>query len=563
MSIILGSSGAGKTTLFRVLRGTQKLDSGEIRLDGVALSGNSISGQLRSAYVAQDDLLLPQLTVYQTVMHAARMRYRPHHDPSTSNPVHAAEEERAQMVAEVLHMMSLTAVAHTPIDRLSGGQRRRTSIAVELVSRPRVLFCDEITTGLDATTAVDVMRYLGRAAAASGITIVCILHQPRKEILALCPYVTVLAKGGRCVYSGPTAALGAHFGTSGKPRGSNIADWVVDCISGRVEGVHVDALHAAWKRKEQQAEEHFPIGEVRVEQKLPNREVDSSFLVQLAYLTRRACLVNVLSIPQIALDVLVHVIAGAVIGVGFVSNPLYRPPLPVQYIPFCPPPIRTAFCILPETDNLPRLGIYICMALGLACSTIATRTFGAEKSIYFREFAAGLRPSAYVVAKSIAEVPLLVLNALAFTCTLTIVLAPSSLFGPLLALMICFELVYSCIGYLASCLLNRAFAPLLALTAALLSGLGTGAAQSVKDMGPMGYVSFARWFGEAWYILNIREERFTAGQRVTVRDFAENRQFYYNMDNLGVDFAVLILFAIVFRVLVWVLLRWAAKRHRV
>ena len=197
LTAILGGSGSGKTTLLNTI--SERMISSRLTQKGAV----SFNGQLgvhsaRHAYVMQQDILLPTLTVRETLQYAADLRLPP---PTTA-------EDRKRIVEEVILELGLKECANTRIGNhqhrgCSGGEKRRVSIGVQLLANPSVLFLDEPTTGLDATSAFQLVRTL-KNLATKGRTIITTIHQPRSEIWDLFDNLIILTKGSP-VYSGPTA----------------------------------------------------------------------------------------------------------------------------------------------------------------------------------------------------------------------------------------------------------------------------------------------------------------------------------------------------------------------
>ena len=140
---IVGPSGAGKTTLLEAIAGVAPLTTGSVRLDGIDLHANP--GTFRSVlgYVPQDDIIHADLSLQHTLRYSARLRL-----PSATT---GAEVDDA--VREAIHAVGLTGQADVRVGSLSGGQRKRASIAAELLTDPHVFFLDEPTSGLDPVTA--------------------------------------------------------------------------------------------------------------------------------------------------------------------------------------------------------------------------------------------------------------------------------------------------------------------------------------------------------------------------------------------------------------------------
>lgn len=178
LTAIIGGSGSGKTTMLNTM--AERIKSRRLTITGNTLfNGQRGINSIRSAYVMQQDVLLPTLTVRETLQYSANLRLPP---PTT-------EAERKKVVEEAILELSLKECADTRIGNnihkgCSGGEKRRTSIGVQLLSNPSVLFLDEPTTGLDATSAFQLVRTL-KSLAGKGRTIITTIHQPRSEIWGL------------------------------------------------------------------------------------------------------------------------------------------------------------------------------------------------------------------------------------------------------------------------------------------------------------------------------------------------------------------------------------------
>lgn len=217
LTAILGGSGSGKTTLLNTL--AARISSSRLSVDGNTAFRNVSAGQdldgpggtiqsVRHAYVMQQDILLPTLTVRETLRYSADLRL----PPSTTT------EERMRVVEEVILELGLKECADTRIGDhahkgCSGGEKRRVSIGVQLLSNPSVLFLDEPTTGLDSTSAFQLVRTL-KTLAEKGRTIITTIHQPRAEIWELFDNLVVLTKGSP-VFSGPAPECAPWFADLG------------------------------------------------------------------------------------------------------------------------------------------------------------------------------------------------------------------------------------------------------------------------------------------------------------------------------------------------------------
>lgn len=249
LTAIIGSSGSGKTSLLNLMAGRMSLSRATVA-GCTTFNGSTNIDSVRSAYVMQEDVLIPTLTVRETLRYSADLRLPP---PTT-------QEERRAIVEQVILELGLKECADTRIGTTahkgcSGGEKRRTSIGVQLLANPSVLFCDEPTTGLDATSAFQIIRTLKRLAQ-DGRTVIVSIHAPRSEIWSLFDNVILLARGS-ALYSGPVSESVAHFEQCGHilPPFVNPAEFLIDlaAIDNRTEEleaashVRVENLRQAWQ----------------------------------------------------------------------------------------------------------------------------------------------------------------------------------------------------------------------------------------------------------------------------------------------------------------------------
>ncbi len=198
MMAVLGPSGAGKSTLLGALTGLRPATSGRVFCGGLDLYTHYEGLRRRIGYVPQDDLVQPELTVAQSIDYAARLRFSP--DVSAS--------ERDARVQEVIGELGLAHRAGVRVGALSGGQRKRVSMALELLTKPSLLFLDEPTSGLDPGYERSVMALLRRLAD-GGRTVILVTHSV--ESLHMCDRILCLAPGGRTAWFGPPEETAAYF----------------------------------------------------------------------------------------------------------------------------------------------------------------------------------------------------------------------------------------------------------------------------------------------------------------------------------------------------------------
>ncbi|BCX12993.1 MAG: ABC transporter ATP-binding protein [Thermosynechococcus sp.] len=195
---IVGGSGAGKSTLLDALNGFRPATEGTVLVNGYDLYRYFGTYRTQIGYVPQDDIIHRQLTVAQALDYAARLRL----------PADFSDQERQEQVNRVLAELELTAQRHVLVKELSGGQRKRVSIGVELLTRPSLFFLDEATSGLDPGTETQMMRLL-RQLADQGRTILLITHATKNVML--CDLVVFLARGGHLAYFGPPDQALSYF----------------------------------------------------------------------------------------------------------------------------------------------------------------------------------------------------------------------------------------------------------------------------------------------------------------------------------------------------------------
>jgi ABC transport system ATP-binding/permease protein len=195
---ILGTSGAGKSTLLDALCGIRPPTSGRILIANEPLRLYLSHRLTACGYVPQDDIVHTELTVRQAVWFSARMRL-PHGTPP---------EVLDQCVAHTLRQLGLEERASVQVHRLSGGQRKRVSIAAEILARPAILFLDEPSSGLDPATEFKLMEQL-RELANTGCTVICTTHV--MENVYLFDRLLIMT-AGRLVFSGPPQSAREHFG---------------------------------------------------------------------------------------------------------------------------------------------------------------------------------------------------------------------------------------------------------------------------------------------------------------------------------------------------------------
>jgi ABC-type multidrug transport system ATPase subunit len=189
---LVGASGAGKTTLMNALAGFNPANGAKSRVlvNGRNLYTHMDEYRSEMGYVPQEDIIHRELTVYKALDYAAQLRM----------PADTSKKERHQRVMEVIEELGLTRQKNNAITALSGGQRKRVSMGVELLTKPGLFFLDEATSGLDPGTETEMMELL-RELADGGRTVILVTHATKNVMM--CDQVVFLAKGGYLAYFGP------------------------------------------------------------------------------------------------------------------------------------------------------------------------------------------------------------------------------------------------------------------------------------------------------------------------------------------------------------------------
>lgn len=413
---VLGASGSGKSTLVdalanRIAKGSLK---GSVTLNGEPLESRLL--KVISAYVMQDDLLFPMLTVEETLMFAAEFRL----------PRTLSKSKKRMRVQALIDQLGLRNAAKTVIGDeghrgVSGGERRRVSIGIDIIHDPIILFLDEPTSGLDSTSAYMVVKVLQRIAQ-SGSIVVMTVHQPSYRILGLLDRLLFLSRG-QTVYSGSPTSLPLFFSEFGHPipENENRTEFALDLIrelEGSPGGTRsLVEFNKSWQSMKQGARNSEPdrnglslkeaIGASISRGKLVSGATNDAspasmvptfanpFWIEMAVLSKRS-ITNSRRMPE-----LFGIRLGAVLVTGFI--------------------LATMFW---QLDNSPkgvqeRLG-FIAFAMSTTFYTCADAlpVFLQERYIFMRETAYNAyRRWSYVLSHSLVALPALVLLALAFSAT--------------------------------------------------------------------------------------------------------------------------------------------------
>ncbi|KAF6254331.1 hypothetical protein COO60DRAFT_1703369 [Scenedesmus sp. NREL 46B-D3] len=490
--VLQGITGAGKTTLMNALAGKASYGvvTGTITINGKP-SGLDRHKRLLG-FVPQDDIMYRNLTVEENLTYSARFRL-----PASTTAV-----QRLEVVASAIAVLGLADVRHALIGDeevrgISGGQRKRVNVGLELVAEPSLLFLDEPTSGLDSTASKLVVQGLKRVAQ-TGVTVTAVVHQPSYKTFCLFDDLLLLAKGGLTAYCGTQRDVRGYFEGLGFtiPEHMNPADAYLDIISGSVltaTGQTLD-IPASW-RSQQALLGLGPGGaapaaaaaagggagagrsssSMQEGEQLPGLEAGSS----PAAVTQQ--LSSLLAGLRSALLLWLAVVAAAARDAVSSARNAAADQLQVgSFLGLMSD--RGRGSIASYVGNV----VYNIVALGLMAMVSGIKTFGGpERLVYFREAASGL-------------------NRLAYFCALDAFGYAGMLMRCAVYLMyvVTAAIYYACTGiaYMMSQVMQPNAAQLAAAVAALINALVASKFSTSGAMGMMNSVSYARWGLEGYVI---------------------------------------------------------------
>ncbi|MFF1898723.1 FHA domain-containing protein [Streptomyces sp. NPDC058206] len=363
---VIGPSGSGKSTLLKALTGYRPANQGDVLYDNRNLYKQFAELRQRIGLVPQDDILHKELTVTKALKYAAKLRF----------PADTTEAERQSRIHEVLAELKLDIHKDKKVTSLSGGQRKRVSVALELLTKPSLIFLDEPTSGLDPGMDRDVMQLL-RGLADDGRTVLVVTHSVAE--LAICDKLLVMAPGGSVAYFGPPEEALNFFGyTTWADVFSAFENYRDYDWAGRWRGSQHYQMYAADIDAVAAQSVHMP----PPQQMRPPKP--QGWMTQLWTLIRRY--VSVIASDKGFMGLMV--ILPAVLGIVSVVIPAdfgLAPPKP------------------PSKFNGDAGTIMLILAVGMCFSGAANsvRELIKERVIYERERATGLSRSAYLMSKVI------------------------------------------------------------------------------------------------------------------------------------------------------------------
>ncbi|KAF9281590.1 hypothetical protein BGZ68_006536 [Mortierella alpina] len=227
---IMGPTGCGKTTLISMLTSKVPKDVGKIRINGFEEELSHYRKLI--GFVPQEDIMMRELTVHDVLLHSAYMRL----------PSDLKHSQMTEKVLEVIDFLDLNSVMDSVVGGaerrgISGGQRKRVNIGMELVTDPSILVLDEPTSGLDSATSFEVCRLLKSVAHRKGLTVAAVIHSPSPAAFDQFDDLLLLGQNGRVVFHGPRTEAPSYFTAIGfpTPAGFSPSDFYMDVISNNVK----------------------------------------------------------------------------------------------------------------------------------------------------------------------------------------------------------------------------------------------------------------------------------------------------------------------------------------
>ncbi|RAL40258.1 hypothetical protein DM860_006328 [Cuscuta australis] len=568
ITAVMGPSGAGKTTFLSALAGKTVgcTLTGSILINGKAESIHSYRKII--GFVPQDDIVHGNLTVEENLWFSANCRL------SADMP----KPDKVLIVERVIDSLGLQAVRNSLVGTvekrgISGGQRKRVNVGLELVIEPSLLFLDEPTSGLDSASSQLLLRALCRESL-EGVNICMVVHQPSYTLFKMFDDLMLLAKGGLTVYHGPAKKVEEYFARLGinVPERVNPPDYYIDVLEGLISPklkskMSCNELPVSWMihkgypvppdmQQNGKRDANFPVGEnitqndhsiyggINVEHSfageiwqdmkcyvqrhhdilhhnflrpkdLSNRRTPN-ILLQYKYFLGRLGKQRLREAKTQAMDYLILLVAGACLG--------------------------SLTKVKDETFGYPGY-VHTIIAVSLLCKVAALRTFSLDKLQYWRESASGMSSLAHFVSKDTVDhfntliKPAVYLSMFYFFCN------PRSSFTDNYVVLLCLVYCVTGMGYAFAIFLEPGPSQLCAVLVPVVLTLVATQTSGTKIFNIIADLSYPKWALQAFVIANA--ERYYGVWLIT--RCGALQKYGYNIHNWGLCLAILILAGLVSR----------------
>jgi ABC-type multidrug transport system ATPase subunit len=531
VTAIMGPSGCGKSVLFDTVIGRA---SSDFTITGdLSANGSRDVRALRSSigFVPQEDVLFKELTVRENVDTMSQLRL----------PPDFSGEQRERLVSSVLRALRLDHVQHVRIGDeeergVSGGQRKRCNIAVELVTAPLALFLDEPTNGLDANTALEIVTQLKYVATEANIPVAMIINQPRVEIWEALDDVLLLA-AGKTVFQGSRSDAEEHLRNvlNLKMDQGNPADILIDAIA-----ANGAAAVAAWDAAQKDEKRDAPSAVVATSSTAAASDVaiaapaSASFFYQFYLCHTRSLKQQYYHKASVVMDVLLAAVSSALLATSVINT---------EYIGV----LKGTYVLLSAKGvhfTVPMFMMFLYIAIAGAVAPSGVRTFGAIQQQYWREAGAQCNRLAFYLGASLAEFYRLLVASLHFTVVAYLMWNPPNDFWRFFLIMLLSFICADSQAVMLGMLLPVQSAPLLATVAGVFMALFNGF-PNIPVINPG---SYSYWATEA--VASDNAEPFA--NIYSVKATYDN--WMYTLDRFGVDVAIMIAMAVAYRVVAFLFL---------
>lgn len=517
---IVGGSGAGKTTLMNAMSGFDKEVEGVVCCNGINLKQQFEHLKSIIGYVPQQDIIYENLTLKKMLYYTAKLKM----------PKDTTKEEIDAKIKEVLEMVELSEHQNTYIRKMSGGQKKRASIAVELLADPKLFFLDEPTSGLDPGTEKNLMSILSRLSKTKDKTIIMVTHTTQS--LNMCDKIIFMGPGGRLCFCGTPEQALMFFDTDSLVNIYNI----------------IAQNPALWEEQFAHCTEDERNQEPEQPDKTGLKERKPSLLLQLFYLSQRYAELIKNDLPRLLLIFLQPLIIGLLLFI--VSE-------------------EEIFDIYESTKS---------MMFALSCSGIWMGLFNSiqeickERVIIKREYMANLKLPIYILSKFLIQAVIGLVQSLLLVGVFLLAVGKSKegillghFFPEILVTVWLTVLASMAVGFIVSSIVKTgdkamAVAPFILIVQLLFSGI----LFTLKGIGEwISYLTISRWSVEALgSIVNLNDMQLKLQKDIPTLEHEAEEFFEYSAGHLWSAWGILAFMAVAFSVISVLLLRGVAKDSR-